>query len=263
MAVKKRSSRIANIHVQKEEEEKRKLEVARMREEMAVQKALAKKEKEREKRLLERKLQMQQALEQARQIERANRIQSMLRREVRMVGKLHLQWSGDGRSWPLDPDSLSFAPWRRKRTPPARPEPIDRDYVLVDDDRCHHSCENGTNKVSIYAPNPPRTRRAVPEPFTASHAQKQVEMWNKAAHILMKRFPSVRDDRLVKLKVKLAPGENPNLRIKMACFFAKQASFADVHNRGAAQGLWGLVNCPDREDPPLTEAYIRPPSSNM
>ena len=142
MAVKKRSSRIASIHVQREEQERFKLEEQQRREEMAVQKALAKKEKEREKRMLERRRQMAEQMEEAHRLNLEMRIQSMMQRQSRYVNRLRSSEtmavddatntkSWGETIWDIESGRVEFNPCKRRTKREDICGPIDRNYVSI------------------------------------------------------------------------------------------------------------------------------------
>ena len=142
MAVKKRSSRIASIHVQREEEERRRAEELQRREELAVQKALAKKEKEREKRMLERRRQMAEQMEEAHRRNLEMRIQSMIQRQSRYVNRLRASQTmtmDDPRNtkswgetiWDMENGRVQFNPCKRRTKVEDICGPIDRNYVRI------------------------------------------------------------------------------------------------------------------------------------
>ena len=252
MAVKKRSSRIASIHVQKEAEEQKKLERRKEQEEMAIQREIAKKEKERERRLMERRLQMQQALEQARKVELENRVRTMLQRQARYVHRLNLsslmreEHHLNTKAWAdtvRDVDEGKVA-WGVRQVRDQRGEDrIDRNYVFV-----HEEAASG------------RERRMPLQ--TAKHAETLHHMKQVAVSRQLRQYPGLGDDRLVKLSLynqNLSKKQMLNtpeedlryLKVKMTLTFAKKNSFDEVHQRGVAAGLFTEKGI---DQPPPAEA---------
>ncbi|QDZ25214.1 hypothetical protein HOP50_16g77600 [Chloropicon primus] len=230
MAVKKRSSRIASIHVQKEAEEQKKLEELKRQEELAVERAIAKQEKERERRLEDRRMQMQQALENARRLELEGRISKMLQRQSRWVHRMNMSWfmrevhALNTKSW--TEVVQSDLQWSQKKKRAERRGEEDK-WVFVET----------------------KTRQRVPFSGTSAAGVALENLKAKAVRHTLRVCPGLSDDRVVKLKMhqnnlsKKAMLTTPEedlqyVNLRLVFHFPRDNSFESVHKRGCQSNIF-------------------------
>ena len=243
LAIKKRSSRIANIAVQKEEDEKKKEEERQRVELLRIEREKQKQERERERRAEERRLLLEAA--RAKQLEREllQRIEAGVAREGRLLVKQGLslllrddprQW---GDTWAAFEDSGISWRGKRKRSSARGADRLERGWHWQETP--HFSCRNGgrDTREDVTMVTSPRHRT----PYRHKNAVALLSFRKAVVDRETKQMPSLRDDRAVKLSVRPTTDKgNPNLvSLRLMFHFTRtHTRFEDVYAEGVKQGFW-------------------------